>query len=82
VADEEKEQQIRRFGVEPDREQYLYDLNNCSWCGQPVLISWSKERTTGYRTEQTACAYCMSKLSKRTRAKEFRWVFLAGWRPE
>lgn len=74
--------EIRKFGVEPDFERYTYDPNACSWCGQPVLIIESKERMPGYRTEATACENCMAKLSKRTRAKEFRWVFLKGWRPE
>jgi len=74
--------EIRKFGVEPDTERYTYDPNACSWCGQPVLIVQSKERAVGYRSEQTACEYCMSKLSKRTRAKEFTWVFLQGWRPD
>ncbi|MFZ5815478.1 MAG: hypothetical protein ACOY93_09290 [Bacillota bacterium] len=71
--------EIRKFGVEPDFERYIYDPNSCSWCGQPVLIIQSKERLQGYRSEITACENCMSKLSKRTRAKEFRWVFLQGW---
>jgi DNA-directed RNA polymerase subunit RPC12/RpoP len=66
---------IRAFGVEPDFDRYVYDPNSCSWCGQPVLIIQSKERAAGYRTEMVACEHCMSKLSKRTRAKEFRWVF-------
>lgn len=74
--------EIRKFGVEPDLERYVYDPNSCSWCGQPVLIIQSKERLTGYRSEIVACENCMSKLSKRTRAKEFKWVFLPGWRPE
>ncbi len=75
-------EEIRKFGVEPDFENYTYDPNSCSWCGQPVLIVQSKERNRGYRTEQTACENCMSKLTKRTRAKEFRWVFLQGWKPD
>lgn len=74
-------EEIRKFGVEPDPERYVYDANSCSWCGQPVLIIQSKERLQGYRSEMVACANCMSKLSKRTRAKEFRWVFLPDWRP-
>jgi DNA-directed RNA polymerase subunit RPC12/RpoP len=73
--------EIRKFGLEPDFEKYVYDPNSCSWCGQPVLIVQSKERMPGYRTEMIACENCMSKLSKRTRAKEFKWVFLQGWRP-
>ena len=72
---------VRRFGVEPDFEQYLYDPNSCSWCGQPVLIMQSKERASGYRSEMISCEYCMAKLTKRTRAKQFRWVFLQGWKP-
>lgn len=74
--------EIRKFGVEPDLERYSYDPNSCSWCGQPVLIVQSKERLQGYRSEQVACENCMSKLSKRTRAKEFKWVFMPGWKPE
>lgn len=70
--------EIRKFGVEPDFERNEYDSNSCSWCGQPVLIVQSKERAAGYRTEQIACENCMSKLAKRTKAKEFRWVFLSG----
>jgi DNA-directed RNA polymerase subunit RPC12/RpoP len=73
--------EIRKFGVEPDPEHYVYDPNSCSWCGQPVLIVQSRERAAGYRTEQIACEYCMSKMQKRTRAKEFKWVFLQGWKP-
>jgi len=73
--------EVRKFGVEPDFERYEYDPNTCSWCGQPVLIVQSKERAPGYRSEQTACENCMSKLSKRTKAAEFKWVFLQGWRP-
>lgn len=73
---------IRKFGVEPDFEHYTYEENACSWCGQPVLIIQSKERMPGYRTAATACENCMSKMTKRTRAKEFRWVFLPGWRPD
>lgn len=75
-------EEIRKFGVEPDFERYVYDPNSCSWCGQPVLIIQSRERSeAGHRTEATACESCMSKLSKRTKAKEFRWVFLKDWRP-
>ena len=77
AADEE----IRQFGVEPDRENYMYDPNNCSHCGQPVLIVQSKERAPGYRSEKISCEYCMSKMAKRTRAKVFKWIFLEGWRP-
>lgn len=73
--------EITKFGVEPDFEHYDYDSNGCGTCGQPILIVTSKERAEGYRTEQTACEYCMTKLSKRTRAKSFKWVFLQGWRP-
>jgi hypothetical protein len=74
-------EEVRKFGVEPDTEHYVYDSNSCSWCGQPVLIIQSRERAAGYRSEQTSCENCMSKMSKRTRAKEFKWVFLKGWRP-
>lgn len=74
--------EIRKFGVEPDYETNMYDPNACSWCGQPVLIVQSKERASGYRSEMTSCEWCMSKLSKRTRAKQFKWVFLQGWRPQ
>lgn len=75
--------EIRKYGVEPDFEAYLYDPNSCAWCGQPVLIIQSKERSVGgFRSERTACEHCMSRLSKRTKAKEFRWLFLPGWRPE
>lgn len=74
--------EVRKFGVEPDMENYRYDLNSCSWCGQPVLIVESKERAAGYRSEKMSCEYCMSKMAKRTKAKEFRWVFLKGWKPE
>lgn len=74
--------EIRNYGLEPDFERYEYDPNTCSWCGQPVLIVQSKERAKGYRTEQAACENCMSRLSKRTRAQEFRYVFLPGWKPE
>lgn len=73
--------EARKYGIEPDFEKYQYDDNSCSWCGQPVLVVQSQERGRGYRTEQIACEYCMSKLSKRTRAPEFRWVFLPGWKP-
>jgi DNA-directed RNA polymerase subunit RPC12/RpoP len=76
------EAEIRKYGVEPDPEHYIYDANSCSWCGQPVLIVQSRERASGYRSEKISCEYCMSKLAKRTKAKEFRWVFLPGWRPE
>ncbi|HLN60565.1 MAG TPA: hypothetical protein VK464_03365 [Symbiobacteriaceae bacterium] len=74
--------EVRKFGLEPDPENYRYDPNSCSWCGQPVLIVESKERAPGYRSEKTSCEYCMSKMAKRTKAKEFRWVFLNGWKPE
>lgn len=74
--------EIRKFGVEPDTEHYRYDPNACAWCGQPVLVVESKERIAGYRSEKISCEYCMSKMAKRTRAKEFRWVFLPGWKPE
>jgi DNA-directed RNA polymerase subunit RPC12/RpoP len=73
--------EIQAFGVEPDFTRNMYDPNTCSWCGQPVLIIASKERVKGYRTDQTSCEYCMSKLTKRTRSKEFEWVFLKGWKP-
>ncbi|HEY3367330.1 MAG TPA: hypothetical protein VGK74_19915 [Symbiobacteriaceae bacterium] len=76
------EADVARFGVGYDPENYAYDVNSCGTCGQPVLIVASKERAEGYRTEQTACEYCMSKLGKRTRAKRFKWVFLQGWKPE
>lgn len=73
---------IRKFGVEPDYENYYYDPNNCAQCGQPVLIVESKERGAGYRSERVSCEYCMSRMSKRTKGKSFKWVFLQGWRPE
>jgi len=73
---------IRRFGVEPNFETHVYDPNNCEFCGQPVLIIQSRERANAYRSERIACEYCMNRLSKRTKAKEFRWVFLQGWKPE
>lgn len=73
---------IRTFGVEPDLERYEYDPNTCSYCGQPVLIIQSKERAAGYRSERTSCEWCMQRLSKRTKARELRWVFLQGWKPE
>ncbi len=76
-----KEEAVRRYGVEPDFENYIYDDNSCAFCGQPVLIVQSKERAAGYRSEKVACEYCMAKLAKRTKAKTFRWVFLQGWRP-
>lgn len=72
---------IRNFGVEPDPERYTYDANACSWCQQPLLIVQSREVNSGYRSEAIACENCLAKLSKRTRAREFRWVFLKGWRP-
>jgi hypothetical protein len=75
--------EIRPYGVEPNFERYTYDPNSCSWCNQPVLIMQSKERSVGgFRSERTACEHCMSRMSKRTKAAEFRWVFLPGWRPE
>jgi len=73
---------VRRFGVEPDFENYTYTESNCSWCGHPVLTIQSKERAPGYRSEFVGCPTCMTKLSRRTRAKEFDWVFLANWKPE
>ncbi|HYG57899.1 MAG TPA: hypothetical protein VD902_07515 [Symbiobacteriaceae bacterium] len=73
---------IRRFGVEPDFETYTYDPNACSFCGQPVLVIQTKEREKAYRSARESCAYCMQRLSKRTRAKGIRWVFLQGWKPE
>lgn len=73
---------IRRFGVEPDLDRYDYDVNACAACGQPVLIVTSKETGRNLRTEITACPYCMQRLSRRTRAKEFRWIFLEGWSPD
>lgn len=73
---------IRQFGVEPDFETYTYDPNNCAYCGQPVLLIASKERAAGYRSVYESCEYCMSKLAKRTKAKEYKFVFLQGWRPE
>lgn len=75
-------EEIRKFGVEPDFENYEYDPNSCDFCGQPVLIVKSRETVRAARTEKTACINCMQKLSKRTRAREFKWVFLEGWRPE
>lgn len=74
--------EVRRFGEEPDFERFTYDPNNCSTCGQPVLIVQSKERAMGARSERVACEYCYSRLSKRTRAKTFKWIFLQGWEPE
>lgn len=75
-------EEIRKFGVEPDFEKFTYDSNTCDFCGQPVLIVQSRERTeAGHRSERTSCEWCMQRLSKRTRAKEFRWVFLKGWAP-
>lgn len=76
-----KDDVVRRYGLEPDFENYIYDDNSCAYCGQPVLIVQSRERALGYRSEKTACEYCMSKLAKRTKAKTFKWVFLQGWRP-
>lgn len=70
---------IRRYGIEPDLTRYHYDENRCTVCGQPVLVVTSHELGRGGRTEMTACVNCMSRLSKRTRAREFRWHFLPGW---
>lgn len=74
--------EIRKYGVEPDFERYVYDSNSCSYCGQPVLIIQTRERSLGYRSDRTSCEYCMQRLSKRTKAKQFKWVFLEGWRPQ
>lgn len=74
--------EIRKFGVEPDFERYIYDPNSCGYCGQPVLIIQSKERAAGYRSVREVCEYCMQTLAKRSKAKEFKWVFLKGWKPE
>lgn len=73
--------EIRKFGVEPDFENWEYDLNSCDFCGHPVLIVRSRETERGARTEMTACESCMQRMSKRTRAKVFKWVFLKDWRP-
>lgn len=72
---------IRRFGVEPDFAQYLYDLNACNFCGQPILIVTSRERERALKVMKESCPYCLQLLSKRTRARVFRWHFLPGWRP-
>lgn len=75
-------EEIRKFGVEPDFEKWDYDLNYCANCGQPVLIRASKDRWPGARNSISSCEYCMSKLSKRTRAARHEFIYLQGWRPE
>lgn len=74
--------EIRTFGIEPDFDNWEYDLNNCANCGQPVLIRWTKERWSGARNSISACEYCFAKLSKRTRAARHEFIYLQGWRPE
>lgn len=87
MAEQEQEQNpellaaVRKFGVEPDFETFTYDPNSCATCGQPVLIVQSKERARGARSEATACEGCYTKLTKRTRAQTFKWIFLQGWAP-
>lgn len=76
------EEAIRQFGVEPNFEHYTYTVTSCSWCGHPVLLIQSKEQASGYRSEFAGCPTCMTKLSRRTKAREFQWVFLEGWKPE
>lgn len=73
---------IRKFGVEPDLENWIYDPNSCGTCGQPVLIVQSKERMRGARSEASPCEFCMTKLTKRTRAKVFKWIYLPEWVPD
>lgn len=77
----EDAEEIRKYGVEPDFEHYIYDLNSCNFCGQPVLIVTSRERERALKLMREACPYCMQLLSKRTRAKVFQWHFLPDWKP-
>lgn len=74
--------EVRKYGVEPDFANYLYDLNSCSFCGQPLLIEQSRERERALKLMRESCPYCMQLLSKRTRARVFRWHFLPNWRPK